>query len=97
MSSPPHPPATAVHGLSTASSPVGSPNLDVASALFGYSGRVELLTRAPGQAWQTEVLFVDRDKGHWLCAGEFDGRNNTLEIFASGYGGRIVMLSRGAD
>ncbi|MAW59421.1 MAG: hypothetical protein CMJ94_01155 [Planctomycetes bacterium] len=66
-------------------------------ALFGYSGRVELLTRAPGQAWQTEVLFVDRDKGHWLCAGEFDGRNNTLEIFASGYGGRIVMLSRGAD
>ena len=38
MSSPPHTPATAVHGLSTASSPVGSPNLDVASALFGYSG-----------------------------------------------------------
>lgn len=61
---------------------------------FGYSGRVELLSRAPQGAWESELLFVDRDKGHWLCAGEFDGRNETLEIFASGYGGRIVMLSR---
>lgn len=63
--------------------------------VYGYSGRVELLSRKPGQQeWSTELLFVDRDKGHWLGAGEFDGRNETLEVFASGYGGRIVMLSR---
>ena len=61
---------------------------------FGYSGRVELHSRPPGGAWETELLFVDRDKGHWLCAGEYDARNDTLELFTAGYGGRIVMLAR---
>jgi ABC-type transport system substrate-binding protein len=63
-------------------------------AVFGYSARVQLLSRKPGAAWKVEDLFHDRDKGHWLSTGEFDGRNGTDEIIASGYGGRIVLLSR---
>jgi hypothetical protein len=65
-------------------------------AVFGYSGEVELLTRpADGRgAWDVRTLFTDRDRGHWLAAGEFDGRNTTDELVASGYGARIVLLSR---
>lgn len=65
-------------------------------AVFGYSGRVELLTRgpAPDDGWSVETLFVDRDKGHWLGVGELDGRNGTDELFGSGYAGRIFLLSR---
>jgi hypothetical protein len=62
-------------------------------AIFGYSGRVELLTNQPG-GWTVETLFTDRDKGHWLAAGEFDGRNATDELLLAGYGGRVVLLSR---
>ncbi len=66
-------------------------------AVFGYSGRVELLTRhGASPDWTVETLFTDRDKGHWLGVGEFDGRNNTDELLASGYGGRIVLLARPA-
>ena len=62
-------------------------------AIFGYSKRVELLTkRADG--WKSETLFTDRDKGHWLGVAEVDGRNATRELIASGYGSRIVLLSR---
>lgn len=65
-------------------------------AVFGYSAEVELLTRpADGIGpWDVRTIFTDRDKGHWLAAGEFDGRNSTDELIASGYGGRIVLLSR---
>jgi hypothetical protein len=65
-------------------------------AVFGYSRDVELLTRpASGSGpWAVETIFTDRDKGHWLAAGELDGRNSTDEIIASGYGARIVLLSR---
>lgn len=63
-------------------------------AVFGYSARVELLSRKPGAPWQVETLFIDRDKGHWLSAAELDGRNGTEELVASGYGGRIVLLTR---
>ena len=62
-------------------------------AVFGYSGRVELLTRADA-AWTVETIFTDRDKGHWLGAGELDGRNGTDELFGAGYGGRIFLLAR---
>ena len=62
-------------------------------AIFGYSKNVELLTRTD-DGWQAETLFEDRDKGHWLSAAELDGRNGTDEILLSGYGARIVLLSR---
>ena len=62
-------------------------------AVFGYSARVQLLTRNPG-GWDVETLFIDRDKGHWLEAAELDGRNSTDELLASGYGGRLVLLAR---
>jgi len=63
-------------------------------AVFGYSGRVQLLTRAPGEEWSVETIFEDRDKGHWLSVVETDGRNSTDELVGSGYGGRIFLLSR---
>jgi len=64
-------------------------------AVFGYSGRVELLTRpSGGGAWAVETIFTDRDKGHWLATAELDGRNATREILGSGYGGRIFLLAR---
>jgi hypothetical protein len=63
-------------------------------AVFGYSSRVQLLSRRPGEAWAVTTLFVDRDKGHWLETVELDGRNATDELIASGYGGRIVLLAR---
>jgi hypothetical protein len=62
-------------------------------AVFGYSSDVQLLTRR-GDAWSVETIFTDRDRGHWLAAGEFDGRNGTDELVGSGYGGRIFMLAR---
>lgn len=62
-------------------------------AVFGYSGRVELLTRRDG-GWTIETIFVDRDKGHWLTAAELDSRNATDELVGSGYGARIFLLSR---
>ncbi|MBL8840074.1 MAG: hypothetical protein JNL90_00920 [Planctomycetes bacterium] len=64
-------------------------------AVFGYSARVELLSRRAGEmAWTVEVLFEERDKGHWLEAVEVDGRNGTDELMGSGYGARIFLLSR---
>ncbi len=62
-------------------------------AVFGYSGRVELLTRE-GEEWTAQTLFTDRDRGHWLSVLEIDGRNNTDEIMLSGYGARMVLLTR---
>jgi hypothetical protein len=62
-------------------------------AVFGYSREVKLLTRR-GARWETETLFRDREKGHWLAAAELDGRNGTQELIGSGYGGRIFLLKR---
>ena len=62
-------------------------------AIFGYSRKVELLTRT-GQGWKATTLFEDLDKGHWLAAAELDGRNSTRELLVSGYSGRIVLLAR---
>jgi hypothetical protein len=64
-------------------------------ALFGYSGNVEILRKTPA-GWKSEKIFRDVDKGHWLVAGELDDRNATDEIVISGYGGRVVLLSRPA-
>lgn len=65
-------------------------------AVFGYSSKVELLSRKAGGAWSATTIFEDRDMGHWITAGELDQRNGTDELVASGYGGRIVLLSRPA-
>jgi hypothetical protein len=64
-------------------------------AVFGYSGKVQLLTRR-ADGWHVDTLFQDKDKGHWLAVAEVDGRNATREIISSGYSGRIVLLSRPA-
>ncbi|GJM20502.1 MAG: hypothetical protein DHS20C15_04170 [Planctomycetota bacterium] len=63
-------------------------------AVFGYSKKVQLLSRPAGGDWSARTIFVDRDKGHWLASAELDGRNATTELIASGYGGRIVLLAR---
>jgi len=63
-------------------------------AVFGYSRRVQLLSRRPGGDWTARTIFEDRDKGHWLATGELDGRNATDELIGSGYGARIFLLSR---
>jgi peptide/nickel transport system substrate-binding protein len=62
-------------------------------AVFGYSGRVEVLARE-GAAWTATTVFKDRDKGHWLATIEADGRNATDEILCCGYSGRLSMLYR---
>lgn len=63
-------------------------------AVYGYSKKVQLLSRRQGQPWRVETLFVDIDRGHWLQAIEVDGRNATDELIASGYSGRVVLLAR---
>ena len=63
-------------------------------AVFGYSGKVQVVTRRPGKAWTAETIFKDRDRGHALAVAELDGRNATREIVGSGYGCRIFLLSR---
>jgi hypothetical protein len=62
-------------------------------AVYGYAGKVQLLTRGE-KGWSVETLFVNDRKGHWLCAAELDGRNATDELVASGFGGRVVLLAR---
>jgi len=68
------------------------PNVETV-AVFGYSRRVQLLTRTP-DGWKAETIFEDRDKGHWLATAELDGRNGTREIIGSGYGSRVFLLRR---
>ena len=43
---------------------------------------------------QGPIRRVGASKGHWLGVAEVDGRNATRELIASGYGSRIVLLSR---
>lgn len=64
-------------------------------AVFGYSKNVDLLVRFP-DGWRRETVFTDVDRGHWLARGEVDGRNTTEELILSGYGKRVVLLSRPA-
>src|SRR6185436_17834808 len=58
-------------------------------AVFGYSKKLQIVSRLPGQPWRVETIFTDEDQGHWLSMGEIDGRNGTDELIASGFGGRI--------
>jgi len=62
-------------------------------AIFGYSKKVELLTRG-ANGWEAETIFEDLDKGHWLASAEVDGRNDTRELISSGYSGRVVLFAR---
>lgn len=66
---------------------------DETVVVFGYGSRVEMLTRG-AKSWTVETIFEDREKGHWISAVEVDGRNATDEIACSGYGARVVLLSR---
>ncbi|MCB9891324.1 MAG: hypothetical protein H6833_06745 [Planctomycetes bacterium] len=63
-------------------------------AIFGYSKCVELLSREGEGPWSVTTIFEEIDKGHWLSTCEVDGRNGTDELVASGYAGRVVLLSR---
>ena len=67
-----------------------------AVATFGYGKEVHVISRIDGGAWQAESIYTDADQGHWLTVGEFDGRNGTDELVATGFGGRVVLLSRPA-
>jgi hypothetical protein len=62
-------------------------------AVFGDSGRVELLTRQ-GDDWAVETLFESAGLGRGIAAGELDGRNRTDELALAGDGTRVVVLSR---
>lgn len=63
-------------------------------AVFGYSSKVQLLSRKAGEKWKAETLYEDADRGHWLHAMEIDGRNGTTELIGSGYSGQVFLLSR---
>jgi nickel transport system substrate-binding protein len=63
-------------------------------AVFGYSARVQLLSRKPGEPWNAQTIYEDADRGHWLHAMEIDGRNGTTELIGSGYSGNVFLLSR---
>lgn len=63
-------------------------------AVFGYGREVVLLARGADGTFSGTTILTDREKGHWLCAGELDDRNATREIVASGFGGRVIVLSR---
>ena len=36
-------------------------------AVFGYSGRIELLELGAG-GWSASAIFTARDRGHWLAS-----------------------------
>ncbi|MCB9870884.1 MAG: ABC transporter substrate-binding protein [Planctomycetes bacterium] len=61
--------------------------------VFGYGKKVQLVVRRES-GWAVEDVFESPDKGHWLAVGEFDGRNSTEEVAATGFGGEVVLLSR---
>lgn len=63
-------------------------------AVFGYSARVQLLSRRPGEPWTASTIYEDADRGHWLHALEIDGRNATTELIGSGFSGNVFLLSR---
>ena len=62
-------------------------------AVFGDSGRVELLARQ-GDDWAVETLFEGAGLGRGIAAGELDGRNRTDELAVTGDGTRVVVLAR---
>ena len=67
-----------------------------AVAAYGYERQVHLISRQGAGPWQSEVVLSSAQKGHWLVAGELDGRNGTDELIATGFDGDIVLLARPA-
>ena len=65
-----------------------------AVAVYGYGKKVQLVSRPAGGSWQVEDLYCGAQKGHWLVAGELDGRNGTDELLATGFDGEMVVLAR---
>src|SRR5690606_14226605 len=53
-------------------------------AVYGYGKRVQLVSRAGSAPWKVETIYAGPDQGHWLVAGELDGRNATDELIAAG-------------
>jgi hypothetical protein len=65
-----------------------------AVAVYGYGKKVLLASRGEGAAWQAEEIYVGGQKGHWLVAGELDGRNGTDELVLAGFDGEVAVLAR---
>jgi hypothetical protein len=65
-----------------------------AVACYGYGKIVQMVTRNHDGSFATEDLYTGEQKGHWLVAGELDGRNGTDELLATGFDGVMVLLSR---
>ena len=63
-------------------------------AIYGYGGRVQLVSRAGDGRWQVETIHEAPAQGHWLASGELDGRNDTDELIATGFAGQVVLLAR---
>jgi hypothetical protein len=63
-------------------------------AVFGYSKKVQMLSRRPGEAWRAETLYADTGGGHWLAAAELDGRNATDELVGGGFSYHVFMVAR---
>ena len=64
-------------------------------AVFGYSKKVQLLSRRDDDPWEVETIFTDTGGGHWLAAAELDGRNVTDELVGGGFSYHVFMLTRG--
>ncbi len=64
-----------------------------AVAVYGYCKDLHLVERTES-GWHCATIFRDAQQGHFLAVGELDGRNGTDEIVCSGFGGRVVQLSR---
>ncbi len=65
-----------------------------AVAVYGYGKKVQLVSRVAGGSWQVETIYDGAQKGHWLVAGELDGRNGTDELLATGFDGEVIVLAR---
>lgn len=65
-----------------------------AVSVYGYGKKVHLLAKRPDGTFTVATLFEGTQQGHWLCAGELDGRNSTDELIATGFDGQIVLLAR---
>ena len=63
-------------------------------AVFGYGKAVQLVWRDGAGPWHADTIYSAPDQGHWLTVGEFDGRNGTDELIATGFGGKVLLLRR---
>ncbi len=63
-------------------------------AVYGYSKKVQILSRSKDGPWRVETVFTDSDRGHWLSRVEMDGRNATDELVGCGFSNRVFILGR---